>query len=174
MAVLQADAGADCVAPSDMMDGRIGAIRNALENANHKNTVIISYTAKYASSLYGPFRDALDSAPKHGNKKTYQMDPANRKEARYEAQLDIDEGADMLLVKPASLYLDIISDLEQQCNLPILGYHVSGEYSMLKLAEQAKILTYKEGLHETLLAIKRAGATSIISYGAIDFAETFG
>ena len=171
MAVLQAKAGADCVAPSDMMDGRVAAIRNALETSGFHHTAIMSYSAKYASELYGPFRDALDSAPKAGDKKSYQMNPANRKEALKEAQLDEEEGADILLVKPASIYLDIISDLSQSSTLPIAAYHVSGSYSMLKLGEKAGILNYMNALTETLISIKRAGANHIITYGAMDVAK---
>jgi porphobilinogen synthase len=169
MSVLHAKMGADFVAPSDMMDGRVGAIRVALDAAGFTDTGIMSYAAKFASNFYGPFRDALDSAPKEGDKKTYQMDFRNRDEAIKEAQLDESEGADILMVKPASLYLDVISDVKAATNLPIAAYHVSGEYAMLKVASDINILNYKQALTETLIAIKRAGADIIVSYGALDY-----
>ncbi|RAP32229.1 porphobilinogen synthase [Candidatus Marinamargulisbacteria bacterium SCGC AG-414-C22] len=171
MAVLHASCGADIVAPSDMMDGRVGIIRDSLESARYVDTIILSYTAKYASALYGPFRDALQSAPKAGDKKTYQMNVANREEAIQEAQYDVDEGADILMVKPASWYLDIIRDLKDNFSVPIAGYHVSGEFSMLKGASQQGIMDYEQGLMEVLMAIKRAGASFIFTYGALDAAR---
>lgn len=166
MAVAQAKAGADMVAPSDMMDGRVGFIREALDEAGFKEVGILSYTAKYASSFYGPFRDALDSAPKHGDKKTYQMDPANRREALREATLDVSEGADILMVKPALAYLDIISDLKQNSNLPIAAYQVSGEYAMIMAAAEQGFINEHAAFVETLTSIKRAGADIILSYYA--------
>ncbi len=172
MAVAQADAGMDIIGPSDMMDGRVGYIREKLDLAGHKEVGIMSYTAKYASAWYGPFRDALDSAPKSGDKKTYQMDPANKREALLEAELDESEGADFLMVKPASLYLDIIHVLSEQSKLPIAAYNVSGEYSMLRLAAANGLIDYKQGMQEMLLAIKRAGANVILTYFAKDFAES--
>ena len=171
MAVLHAQAGADMVAPSDMMDGRVGAIRSALDQHGCQDTCILSYAAKYASSLYGPFRDALNSAPKNGDKKTYQMDPSNRIEALKEAELDVLEGADMVMVKPATFYLDIISDLKDHVDVPIAAYHVSGEYAMLKAAHEKGMMDYQAGLYEALLSIKRAGADLIFSYGALDVVD---
>ena len=169
MALLYAAAGADVVAPSDMMDGRVLAIRSALEQAGYVDTILLSYCAKYASALYGPFRDALQSAPKAGDKKTYQMDYANRLDAIREARLDCDEGADMLMVKPASWYLDIIRELRDNVDIPIAGYHVSGEYAMLKYAAEKGVIDFKAGLHEVLTSIKRAGASLIFTYGALEF-----
>lgn len=166
MAVSHAEAGADMVAPSDMMDGRVYAIRQALEKHHFNNVGIMSYTAKYASCFYGPFRDALDSAPGFGDKKTYQMDPANHREARKESQLDESEGADILMVKPALPYLDIIHLLKTHSQLPISAYQVSGEYAMIKLAAQRGIIDETCAIVETLLAIKRAGADLIVSYFA--------
>ena len=170
MALYQAKAGADIIAPSDMMDGRIKVIRETLENAQFNNTLIMSYSAKYASSFYRPFRDALESAPKKGDKKTYQMNPANRLEAIKEVQLDEKEGADIILIKPASQYGDIIRDIKEHTTLPIAAYHVSGEYSMIKAAAEKGFLSYEDTLYETLLSIKRAGANMILTYGAIDAA----
>ena len=164
MAVSHAEAGVDMVAPSDMMDGRVVAIRQALENYQFSNVGIMSYAAKYASCFYGPFRDALDSAPGFGDKKTYQMDPANQREALKEAQLDEQEGADILMVKPALPYLDIIQSVKKQSHLPISAYQVSGEYAMIKLAAQQGIIEETAAIVETLLAIKRAGADLIVSY----------
>lgn len=168
MAVLHAAAGADIVAPSDMMDGRVYAIRSALEQAGFVDTVLLSYCAKYASALYGPFRDALQSAPKMGDKKTYQMNYANRHEAKREARLDCEEGADMLMIKPASWYLDIIAELRRHVEIPLAGYHVSGEYTQLKLAAKHGVIDFQEGLIEVLTAIKRAGADVLFSYGAME------
>lgn len=166
MAVAQAQAGADIVGPSDMMDGRVSYLRQELDKAGFQNVAIMSYCAKYASAFYGPFRDALDSAPKFGDKKTYQMNPANRREALIEAELDTIEGADMLMVKPALAYLDIISLLRQNSNLPIAAYNVSGEYAMIKAAAQNGWLDGDRAMMESLLSIKRAGADVILTYFA--------
>lgn len=173
MAVAQAQAGIDIIGPSDMMDGRVGAIRTALDEAGFTQTSIMSYTAKYASAYYGPFRDALDSAPKAGDKKTYQMNPANKTEALIEAALDMDEGADFLMVKPALCYLDVIHLLKETSSLPISAYNVSGEYAMLMAACEKGWLDYETAMPEMLLSIKRAGADLILSYFAKDFAERF-
>ncbi len=171
MAVAQAEAGADIIGPSDMMDGRVGYIREALDLKGFTNTSIMSYTAKYASAFYGPFRDALDSAPKSGDKKTYQMNPANVREAIIEAQLDEEEGADMLMVKPALAYLDVIKTLSEYSNLPIAAYNVSGEYAMIKAAAANGWLDGKNAMVEALLSMKRAGAKIILTYFAKEFAE---
>ena len=165
-ALSQAQAGADIIAPSDMMDGRIGAIRNTLDEGGFQHVSLLSYTAKYASGFYGPFRDALDSAPKHGDKKTYQMDPANAREALRELHLDEDEGADMVMVKPAGAYLDVISLVRDNTTLPVAAYQVSGEYAMLKAACQNGWLTEEKVVPEALMAIRRAGADVILSYFA--------
>ncbi|MEQ8276966.1 MAG: porphobilinogen synthase [Deltaproteobacteria bacterium] len=165
-ALAQADAGADVIAPSDMMDGRVGAIRDALDEHGYTDVSILSYTAKYASAFYGPFRDALDSAPKFGDKKTYQMDPANAREAKREAELDEAEGADILMVKPAGPYLDIIRDLREESSLPIAAYQVSGEYAMIKAACQNGWLDEDRVVLESLTAIRRAGADVIFTYFA--------
>jgi porphobilinogen synthase len=165
-ALCHAQAGADIVSPSDMMDGRVAAIRTALDKANFINVVILSYTAKYASAYYGPFRGALDSAPKAGDKKTYQMDPANAREAEREAALDAAEGADMIMVKPAGPYLDIIYRLRQQSNLPIAAYQVSGEYLMIKAAAADGWVNEKAVVLESLMGIRRAGADFILTYFA--------
>ncbi len=170
MSVAQAQAGADIIGPSDMMDGRIGAIRDALDQEGFSETGIMAYTAKYASAFYGPFRDALDSAPKAGDKKTYQMDPANRREALREAILDSEEGADFLMVKPAMPYLDVISDLKTASLLPIVAYQVSGEYAMLKAATQQGWLEEESVVQESLISIRRAGADAIISYFTKNYA----
>ncbi len=170
MALAQAQAGADMVAPSDMMDGRIGYIRQFLDTHHFTNTSILAYTAKYASGFYGPFRDALDSAPKFGDKKTYQMNPANSKEALVELSLDIQEGADIVMVKPALSYLDIITQFKQNCNLPIAAYNVSGEYAMVKAAGQKGWIDEKRVRDEILLSIKRSGADIILSYFAKEWA----
>jgi porphobilinogen synthase len=170
-ALCHARAGADIVAPSDMMDGRVGAIREALDADGFTDVSILSYTAKYASALYGPFRGALDSAPKDGDKKTYQMDPANVVEALREAGLDEAEGADMLMVKPASLYLDVISKLRESSCLPIAAYQVSGEYLMLKSASAGGWIDERAAVMESLLSIKRAGASMILTYFAKDAAR---
>ncbi len=170
MALLQAQAGADLIGPSDMMDGRVGYIRAVLDEAGFTNTGIMSYTAKYASGFYGPFRDALESAPKFGDKKTYQMDPANRLEALREAELDEAEGADFLMVKPALSYLDVIRTLKDQTALPIAAYNVSGEYAMVKAAAEKGWLDHNRIVDEILLSIHRAGAEVVISYHAKDWA----
>lgn len=170
MAVAQAQAGIDIVGPSDMMDGRVGYLRNALDTNGFSEVSIMSYTAKYASAFYGPFRDALDSAPKAGDKKTYQMDPANKREALIEAALDEQEGADMLMVKPAICYLDIIHALREQSNLPITAYNVSGECAMIYAASANGWLDYESAMSEMLLSIRRAGADGILTYFAKDFA----
>jgi porphobilinogen synthase len=170
MAIAQAEAGIDLIGPSDMMDGRVGYIREALDAKGFTETGIMSYTAKYASAFYGPFRDALASAPKKGDKKTYQMNPANKLEALREAMLDESEGADFLMVKPALHYLDVIHSLKENTTLPIAAYHVSGECAMLIAACQNGWLDYKKAMPETILSIKRAGADVIISYFAKDFA----
>ncbi len=170
MSLAQADAGVDILGPSDMMDGRVGYIRSLLDENGFADTSIMSYTAKYASAFYGPFRDALDSAPKFGDKKTYQMNPANSREALIEADLDTEEGADFLMVKPALSYLDIIKLLSDQCPLPIAAYNVSGEYSMVKAAAANGWLDADRAMLEILLSIKRSGAKIILSYFAKEFA----
>lgn len=171
MAVAQAQAGFDILGPSDMMDGRVGAIRKALDQEGFYTVGIMAYTAKYASAFYGPFRDALDSAPKGGDKKTYQMDPANSKEAIREALLDEQEGADFLMVKPGLPYLDIVKSLSEVSNLPIAVYNVSGECAMLKAACEKGWLDYEKAMPEMLLSFKRAGASSILTYFAKDYAK---
>ena len=171
MAVSQAKAGADVVAPSDMMDGRVEAIRFALDDAGFHNVLICSYCAKYASAFYGPFRDALESAPKEGDKKTYQMDPSNAREAIREIHSDEEEGADWLLIKPGLPYLDVIRLTREYSELPIAAYHVSGEYAMLKAAEEKGWLDYESCLMESLVSLRRAGADMIFTYGAIDAAS---
>lgn len=171
MAVMQAKAGADIIGPSDMMDGRVGFIRSALDKQGFYNTNIMSYTAKYASAFYGPFRDALDSAPKFGDKKTYQMNPANVTEALFEAELDCQEGADIIMVKPALAYLDIISLLKKQIKRPIAAYNVSGEYAMVCAAAAKGWIEYERTYLEVLLGIKRAGASIILTYFAKDAAK---
>lgn len=165
-AVMQARAGSDIVAPSDMMDGRIGAVRDALDAEGYTDVSIMAYTAKYASAYYGPFRDALDSHPGFGDKKTYQQDPANGREALLEAELDSAEGADILMVKPGLPYLDVIYRLKQASHLPIAAYHVSGEYAMLKAAAQKGWLDEKKVVLETLMCFKRAGTDLILTYYA--------
>ena len=164
MAVVQADAGADIVAPSDMMDGRVAAIRKALDESGHEDVGILAYTAKYASSHYGPFREALSSAPKFGDKKTYQMNPANAREALRELELDIEEGADIVMVKPALAYLDIIYRLRERTNLPVAAYQVSGEYAQIEMAARAGALDRERAILEALTSIRRAGADIILSY----------
>jgi porphobilinogen synthase len=171
MSVAQAAAGFDLIGPSDMMDGRVGAIREALDENKFTDTGIMAYTAKYASAFYGPFRDALDSAPKAGDKKTYQMNPANRREALIEAALDVAEGADFLMVKPALNYLDVIHALKTNFDTPIAAYHVSGECAMLLAACRNGWLDYEKAMPETLMSIRRAGADVIITYLAKDFAK---
>ncbi len=169
-AISHAQAGADIVSPSDMMDGRVGAIRAALDSHGLTGTGILSYTAKYASACYGPFRGALDSAPRAGDKKTYQMDPGNSREALREAALDAAEGADMLMVKPAGFYLDIISALKQQTHLPVAAYQVSGEYLMIKSAAATGWLDERRLVLESLTSIRRAGADIILTYFAVEAA----
>lgn len=171
MAVAQARAGADIVAPSDMMDGRVDYLRRALDVSGFENVGILSYAAKYASAFYGPFREALDSAPRAGDKKTYQMDPANRREALREALLDQAEGADVLMVKPALAYLDVISDLKRGTRLPVAAYQVSGEYAMICAAAQNGWMDLEKTMEETLVSIKRAGADMILTYFAIAMAR---
>ena len=171
--ISHAEAGADIVAPSDMMDGRIGAIRNALEESGFIHTNILSYSAKYASSFYGPFREAVGSSGNLGksDKKTYQMDPGNSNEAIREVELDISEGADMVMIKPGLPYLDIVSNVKQVFGVPTFAYHVSGEYAMLKAASQNNWIDEKSTVLETLLCFKRAGADAILTYYAKDAAK---
>jgi porphobilinogen synthase len=170
MSLAQAQAGIDIIGPSDMMDGRVGYIREVLDENGYTNTSIMSYCAKYASAFYGPFREALDSAPKSGDKKTYQMNPANKKEALREAFLDMEEGADMLMVKPALSYLDVIQLIDENVTLPVTAYNVSGEYAMLHAAVEKGWLDYESTMAEMLLSIRRAGAKGILTYFAKDFA----
>jgi porphobilinogen synthase len=170
MALAQAEAGADMLAPSDMMDGRVGYLRQVLDQNGFKNVGILAYTAKYASAFYGPFRDALDSAPKFGDKKTYQMNPANVREALIEAELDYAEGADFLMVKPALPYLDVIKTLHDNFNLPIAAYNVSGEYAMIKSAAERGWIDGTKAMIECLTSIRRAGAKVILTYFAKEFA----
>jgi len=172
MALSHARAGADIVAPSDMMDGRVGSIRRALDGDGLQDVLILSYAAKYASCFYGPFRDAAHSAPSFGDRKTYQMDPPNVREALKEIALDIDEGADMVMVKPALPYLDVISKARDAFNVPIAAYQVSGEYSMIKAAAERGWLDEKRAMAESLTAIKRAGADLIITYFAREFVRS--
>jgi porphobilinogen synthase len=174
MSVSHAQAGADFVAPSDMMDGRIGAIRKALEENGFTRTGIMSYSAKYASCFYGPFRDALDSAPGFGDKKTYQMDYSNRIEAIKETILDVEEGADIVMVKPALAYLDIIREVKNAVNVPVSAYNISGEYAMIKAASKMGWLNEDKAILETLTAIKRAGADLIATYFAKDAVRLIG
>lgn len=171
MTLAQARAGADIIGPSDMMDGRVGYLRNVLDANGFQEVSIMSYTAKYASAFYNPFRDALDSAPKSGDKKTYQMDPANASEALIEADLDVEEGADFLMVKPALAYLDIIKLLKDNYQVPIAAYNVSGEYAMIKASAEKGWLDGERAMLESLLSIKRAGANVILSYFAKEFAK---
>jgi porphobilinogen synthase len=169
-ALSQAEAGTDIVAPSDMMDGRVGAIREALDEHGYKDVAILAYSAKYASAFYGPFRDALGSAPKAGDKKTYQMDPANAREALREVELDEMEGADMVMIKPALAYLDVIYRIREATELPIAAYNVSGEYAMIKAADQKGWIDGKKVMLESLTAMKRAGADMILTYFAKEVA----
>ncbi len=168
MSISHAEAGADMVAPSDMMDGRIGAIRNGLEEAGYTKTGIMAYSAKYASCFYGPFRDALDSAPGFGDKKTYQMDYANRTEAVREALLDVEQGADIVMVKPGLPYLDIVREVKNAVNVPVSVYNISGEYAMIKAAAKMGWVNEEKAILETLTSIKRAGADLIATYFAKD------
>src|SRR6185312_9765320 len=171
IAVAQADAGADVIAPSGMMDGQVGAIRTALDETGHATTAILAYAAKYASALYGPFRDAAECAPQFGDRRGYQMDPANGREAIAEVALDVAEGADMVMVKPALAYLDVIAEVRATFDTPVAAYHVSGEYAMVKAAAQLGWLDGTAVAFEHLLAIKRAGADAILTYFARDVAE---
>jgi len=171
MSLAQAQAGIDILGPSDMMDGRVGYLRDVLDINDYKDVSIMSYSAKYASAFYGPFRDALDSAPKSGDKKSYQMNPANKREALLEAQLDFEEGADMLMVKPATCYLDVIHILKENFEIPITAYNVSGECAMIYAASQNGWLDYNAAMSEMLLSIRRAGADGILTYFAKDFAN---
>jgi len=171
IAVSHAKAGADIIAPSDMMDGRIGSLRRALDENNFKNVSIMSYSAKYCSAFYGPFRDAANSAPQFGDRKTYQMDPGNRMEAIRETQMDVEEGADFIMVKPALSYLDIIRDCKENFNLPLVAYNVSGEYAMIKAAGKLGVIDEERVMMETLTSIKRAGADIIITYHALEAAK---
>lgn len=169
-ALSHAEAGADIVAPSDMMDGRVGVIREMLDDGGFQDTLIMSYAAKYASSFYAPFRDAVCSSPSFGDRKTHQMSPANVEEALLEVELDLDEGADIIMVKPAMTYLDVIQRVKEEFRMPTAAYQVSGEYSMLRAGIEAQYLT-NEAIYESLLSIKRAGADLIISHFAPDFLE---
>jgi porphobilinogen synthase len=171
MAVAQAEAGADLVAPSDMMDGRVGAIREALDRSGYTEVGICSYCVKYASAFYGPFREALDSAPRCGDKKTYQMDPGNVREALRELALDEAEGADWVMVKPGLPYADVIRAVREHTALPVAAYHVSGEYAMLRAAGERGWIDYDRCLMESLLALRRAGADIVFTYGALDAAR---
>jgi porphobilinogen synthase len=165
-AISHAEAGADVVAPSDMMDGRVGSIRYQLDEEGHPDIPILAYSAKYASAFYGPFRDAAGSTPKSGDRRGYQMDPANAAEAVREAELDLDEGADMLMVKPATLYLDVVRRVKEATGAPVAAYHVSGEYSMLKAAAANGWIDERQAVLETLTSIRRAGADAIVTYYA--------
>ena len=170
-AVSHAEAGADIVAPSDMMDGRVGAIREALDDSGHEDTVILSYAAKYCSAYYGPFRDAVDSAPAFGDRRTHQMDPANVDEAIREVAQDLEEGADMVMVKPALHYLDVITRVKEEFRYPTAAYHVSGEYAMLKAAAQNGWIDEERAMLECLTSIRRAGADIIVTYYAREAAR---
>ena len=174
MAAAHAESGADIVAPSDMMDGRVGAIRDLLDRRGLSNTAILSYAVKYASSYYGPFRDAADSAPHHGDRRGYQMDPRNVREALREARLDAEEGADMLMVKPALAYLDVIRAVRERSELPLAAYNVSGEYAMLKAAAERGWLDERRAVLEVLTSIRRAGADTILTYHAAEAAAWLG
>lgn len=169
-AVTNADAGADIIAPSDMMDGRVAAIRKALDKEGHKNVPVLSYSAKYASGYYGPFRDAAESAPQFGDRRSYQMDPANARQAGEEMEDDLEEGADMLIVKPALAYLDILKMARDRFAVPVIAYNVSGEYSMVKAAARMGWIEEKRIVMENMIAMKRAGADRIITYHALDVA----
>jgi porphobilinogen synthase len=170
-AVSHARAGASIVAPSDMMDGRVAAIRRALDANGFEQVSILAYSAKYASAFYGPFRDAAESAPEFGDRRGYQMDPANRREALREMRLDLEEGADMLMVKPALAYLDILADARRTFDVPLAAYHVSGEYSMIKAAAERGWIDGDRAMEESLVSIKRAGADLILTYAAMELAE---
>jgi porphobilinogen synthase len=170
-AISHAEAGADAVAPSDMMDGRVGTIRHQLDEESHPGTAIVAYSAKYASAFYGPFRDAAESTPEFGDRRGYQMDPANSAEAVREAQLDLEEGADMLMVKPATPYLDVVRRVKEATGAPLAAYHVSGEYSMLKAAAANGWIDERAAVLETLTSIRRAGADAVVTYYAREAAE---
>jgi len=170
-AVAYADAGADVIAPSDMLDGRVAAIREALDEHGHEQVPILSYAAKFASAFYGPFREAADSAPQFGDRRTYQMDPANAREALKEIELDLAEGADAIMVKPALAYLDVIARVRDEVDLPVAAYNVSGEYSMLKAAAERGWIDHDRAVLETLLSIRRAGADLILTYHAKEAAR---
>jgi porphobilinogen synthase len=170
-AVSQARAGVDIIAPSDMMDGRVGAIRKALDQSGYLNTPILSYAAKFASGFYGPFREAADSAPQFGDRRSYQMDPANIREAMREIELDIAEGADMIMVKPAMPYLDVIAAARQRFDLPLAAYQVSGEYAMIEAAARNQWIDRERVIMESLLCIRRAGADIILTYYAQEAAK---
>jgi len=173
-ALSHARAGADIVAPSDMMDGRVAAIRRALDEHAFEDTAILSYAAKYASAYYGPFRDAAESTPQFGDRRSYQMDPPNAREAMREMQLDLDEGADVLMVKPALPYLDILAEARRRFDVPLAAYHVSGEYSMIHAAAERGWIDGPRAMEEALVSIKRAGADWILTYAAADLAERLG
>jgi porphobilinogen synthase len=170
-AISHAEAGADAVAPSDMMDGRVGALRSQLDGEGHTETPIVAYSAKFASAFYGPFRDAADSTPAFGDRRTYQMDPANGDEAVREAALDMEEGADVVMVKPALPYLDVVSRVKERTAMPVAAYSVSGEYAMIKAAASAGYLDERAAVTEALTSIRRAGADMIVTYHAKDVAE---
>jgi len=170
-ALSHARAGADVVAPSDMMDGRVGAIRTALDETGFEEVAILSYAAKFASAYYGPFRDAAESAPAFGDRRAYQMDPPNRREALREMRLDLEEGADVLMVKPALPYLDVLADARRELDVPLAAYHVSGEYAMIHAAAERGWLDGPRAMEEALLSIKRAGADFILTYAARDVAS---
>ena len=170
-AVSHAEAGADVVAPSDMMDGRVAAVRRALDDAGREETAILSYAAKYASSFYGPFRDAADSAPDLGDRRGYQMDPANAREALREVRLDVEEGADAVMVKPAMPYLDVLGAVRREFDLPTAAYHVSGEYAMIRAAGEKGWLDDADAMHEAVLSIRRAGADLVVTYAARELAR---
>jgi porphobilinogen synthase len=170
-AISHAEAGADVVAPSDMMDGRIGTIRHQLDEEGHPNTAIIAYSAKFASAFYGPFREAAESTPEFGDRRSYQMDPANGREALREVALDVEEGADMVMIKPAGPYLDLIAKVRDRFDLPVAAYQVSGEYSMLKAAGENGWIDERQAAIESLVAIRRAGADVILTYYAKEFAQ---
>jgi len=170
-AISHAEAGADIIAPSDMMDGRVGTIRHQLDEEGHPNTAIIAYSAKFASAFYGPFREAAESTPEFGDRRSYQMDPANAREALREVALDVEEGADMVMIKPAGPYLDLIARARDRFDVPVAAYQVSGEYSMLKAAGQNGWIDERQAVTESLLAIRRAGADVILTYHAKEFAQ---
>jgi len=174
IAIAQADAGADAIAPSGMMDGQVGAIRAALDESGHQDALVLAYAAKYASALYGPFRDAAECAPSFGDRRSYQMDPANTREALTETALDVDEGADMVMVKPALAYLDVIAAVRGSFDIPVAAYHVSGEYAMLKAAAERGWIDGTAVALEHLVSIKRAGADFILTYLAHEVAELLG